>query len=78
MANKWLQHLNSFRRANRNVDAKDMMKEARKTYRGGSASGSSVVPYVPNNLASTASTLKGGKRKSRRQTKNRSRRTRSR
>ena len=77
MANKWLQHLNNFRRANKHVDAKDMMREARKTYRGGSASGS-VSPYTQNNLASTASALQGGKRRSRRRSNSRSRRTRRR
>jgi hypothetical protein len=92
MANKWLQHLNNFRRTNRHVDAKDMMREARKTYRGGSASGvnsascvsasgasgsSSVAPYTQNNLASTASSLQGGRRRSRKRS-SKSRRTRRR
>jgi len=87
MANKWLQHLNNFRRTNRHVDAKDMMREARKTYRGGSASGvnsasgasgsSSVAPYTQNNLASTASALQGGRRRSRKRS-SKSRRTRRR
>ena len=73
MANKWLQHLNNFRQANQHVDAKDMMREARKSYKGGG-----VSAYVQNNLASTASSLQGGKRKSRRRSKSRSRRTRRR
>jgi len=93
MANKWLQHLNNFRRTNRHVDAKDMMREARKTYRGGGASSasgvnsasgansasgsSSVAPYTQNNLASTASSLQGGRRRSRKRS-SKSRRTRRR
>jgi len=77
MANKWLQHLSKFRRQNTGMDAKDVMREARKTYQSGGGD-SEVVPYQPTNLASTASTLKGGRRrKSRRQTR-KSRRTRRR
>jgi hypothetical protein len=72
MANKWLQHLNNFRQANQHVDAKDMMREARKSYKGGG-----VSAYVQNNLASTASSLQGGRRRSRKRS-SKSRRTRRR
>ena len=35
MANRWLQHLAQFRRNNKNVDPKEMMKKARMSYQNG-------------------------------------------
>ena len=68
MANKWLQHLNKFRKQNSGMDAKDVMREARKTYQSGGGGNGEVTPYQPTNLASTASSLQGGRRRrSRRQ-----------
>ena len=63
MANKWIKHLQQFRQKNQNMDARKIMKEARKTYQSG---GGDVTPYSPTNLASTASVVgqQGGKRKS--------------
>ena len=55
MVNKWLQHLANFRSKNTDIDPKDIMKQARKSYRGGN-----VTPYEPTNLASSASKISGG------------------
>lgn len=74
MANRWLQHLSKFRRANKQMDAKDVMKEARKSYNGGGV----PTAYAQSNAASSAASVTGGKRKSRKQPKSRSRRTRRR
>jgi hypothetical protein len=61
MANKWIKHLQQFRQKNKGMDARDLMKEARKSYQGGGE----VTPYSQTNLASTASDLKqqGGRRR---------------
>ena len=75
MENRWLQHLSKFRRANYQMDAKDVMREARKSYSGGGV----PTPYVQSNSASNAASVTGGRRKSRRQSsRSRSRRTRRR
>jgi hypothetical protein len=61
MANKWIKHLQQFRQKNKSMDARSLMKEARKSYQNG---GGDVTPYTQSNLASTASELKqqGGRR----------------
>ena len=78
MANKWIKHLQQFRRQNKDLDARDLMKEARKSYKGGGE----VDAYVQPSLASSASDLaqKGGKRRKsqKRQASRKSRRTRRR
>jgi hypothetical protein len=106
MPNKWLQHLAQFRRQNSEMPPKKLMKEARKTYRGGEGTktpsapspyvktmqntmshvkgamdeikmkGGNVVPFEPSSTDSSPSKV-GGKR-SRRNTRSRSRRTRRR
>ncbi len=53
--NPWMKHLAEFREKNSDVDPKDMMREARKTYRGGA-----VTPYEQQNSASSASKVGGG------------------
>jgi hypothetical protein len=79
MANKWIKHLQQFRQKNKGMDARDLMKEARKSYQSG---GGDVTPYSPTNLASTASAVgqQGGRRRKsqRRQSSRKSRRTRRR
>ena len=80
MANKWIKHLQQFRSQNKDLNARELMKEARKTYQGG---GGEVTPYTQTNLASTASALsqQGGKRRKsqrRRSSSRKSRRTRRR
>jgi hypothetical protein len=89
MGNKWQTHLEDFRNKNKDMDAKDIMKEAGKTYRrGGGVSGYTekslaslagkvggrVSAYEGSNLASTAARVGG--RKSRRRNRSRARRTR--
>jgi hypothetical protein len=78
MANKWIKHLQQFRKKNQNMDPRDLMKEARKSYQGGG----DVTPYSPTNLASTASAVgqQGGKRRKsqRRKSSRKSRQTRRR
>lgn len=39
MANKWLKHLAQFRQENGNIDPKNMMKAARKSYQSGGQPG---------------------------------------
>ena len=90
--NKWIKHLANFRKKNKDVDPKDIMKQARKSYQGGTVSayestnlassaakisGGSVSAYEQRNLATTASAVSGGRRKSRR-TRRRSKRSRRR
>ena len=55
MVNKWLKHLANFRSKNKDIDPKDIMKQARKSYHGGN-----VTAYESTNLASTASRISGG------------------
>jgi hypothetical protein len=60
MANKWLQHLANFRRQNRNIDAGEVMKQARASYRGGTNTKTmgSPSPYV-NPMQNTMGQVKG-------------------
>jgi hypothetical protein len=66
MANRWLSHLSQFRKQNSHLDARSMMTEARKTYRGGasgasSSSSSGVTAYVSTaGVAANAGLIKGG------------------
>jgi len=66
--NRWLQHLAKFRRQNESIPPADMMRQARKSYRGGGDAPSSFTPT--DKFVSTPSSLSGG----RRQTQRRSRR----
>ena len=89
MGNQWLDHLKNFREQNKDMDAKDIMQEATKTYKkgggvtghtqsgvanlAGPARGGGVVAYEGSGLASTATKV-GGRKSRRRRTRRTSRR----
>jgi len=56
--NKWLQHVAQFRRNNKGMDPKSVMKNARRTYQSG---GNGVTPYhKEGGVAHNAGVVKGG------------------
>lgn len=56
--NKWLQHLAQFRKNNKSMDPKQVMKSARKSYQSG---GNGVTPYQKEGgVAQNAGVVKGG------------------
>ena len=70
MQNAWLEHVNQFRKKNASLSFKDLLKSARKSYKGGSG----VSPYAASTgVARYASTVGGrrsrGNRKSRRKSR---------
>jgi hypothetical protein len=88
-----MEHLKQFRKQNKDMDAKDMMQEARKTYKkgggvvghtesgvanlAGPARGGGVTAYEGSGLASTATRV-GGRKSRRRRTSRRTRQSRRR
>jgi hypothetical protein len=57
MKNKWMVHLEKFRKQNKDMDAKDIMQEARKTYKKG---GGAVTGYTQGGVANLAGPARGG------------------
>ena len=93
MANKWLKHLAQFRQENGNIDPKNMMKAARKSYQSGGQPGAMgqsgkdalAQPKLKGGsvisyerATTESSPAKVGGRRSRRQSRRKSRRTRRR
>jgi hypothetical protein len=71
MPNAWLDHVSQFRKKNSALSYKDLLQQARKSYKGGA-----VEPYVESGgVARYASTV-GGRRRRSRQTRRKSRRSR--
>jgi len=66
MANRWIKHLQQFRKKNTDLKPQEVMKAARRSYQSGGGASGDVTPYQPTNLASTASNLQGGRRRSKR------------
>lgn len=61
MVNAWLQHVAKFRQKNQSLSFKQLLKSAKKSYRGGE-----VKPFSSNMGVSRYATTVGGRRKSRR------------
>jgi hypothetical protein len=83
MVNAWLTHVKQFRKQNPGLQFKDLLQQARKSYRGGTpvshvgkgiatnaskVGGGDPVAYESQNLASRSAKL-GGSRRRRRQTR---------
>jgi hypothetical protein len=66
MANAWLQHVAKFRQKNQSLSFKQLLKSAKKSYKGGD-----VKPFSANNGVSRYATTIGGRRKSRRNKRSR-------
>ncbi len=61
MPNPWIDHVNNFRKKNQSLSFKQLLKSARKSYRGGE-----VKPFSQSSGVSRYATTVGGRRKSRR------------
>ena len=64
MPNPWLTHVKQFRQKNQSLSYKQLLKSARKSYRGGE-----VKPFAENSGVSRYATTLGGRRKSRRKSR---------
>lgn len=56
MKNQWMVHLEKFRKQNKNIEAKNMMKAARKTYKKGGG----VTGHTVSGVANLAGPARGG------------------
>jgi hypothetical protein len=54
MANRWLQHLAQYRKLNKDMNPKDLMKNARKSYQNGGG----VFKAIGNTVKSVGNTVK--------------------
>lgn len=69
MANKWLAHVKKTMKSNKGMKFGQVLKLAKKTYRGGSEGGVEPAPSSSGPFSSAAGT--GGRRRSRRGRKTR-------
>jgi hypothetical protein len=65
MANKWIKHLQQFRRQNKDLAPQEVMKEARKSYQSGGnrstlSSANSAVRHQSSRAMATGRRLMGG------------------
>ena len=72
--NRWLQHLAQFRKRNIDTPPADMMREARKSYRGGGDAPSSFTST--DKFVSTPASLSGGRRQTQRRSQRQTQRRR--
>ena len=71
MSNAWLEHVKQFKQQNASLSFKDLLKAARKSYKGGSG----VSPYAASVGVARYATTVGGRSRRNRKSRRKSRRS---